>query len=341
MLKIFYSIVLWEFKEFYRNPATLFWAVGFPIILSIVLGFAFFQKKQPVTKVGILNSSDELLLKLKSKDTKSRFEFIPVTKETVGAKIKKGQITLYLYVRESQIEFHLDSKNQDSYLAYLELKNILSENVSKEKTKLIEIETRGDRYIDFLIPGLLALGIMNSCVWGTGYSLMEMRIKKLMKRMIASPLPKWLFLFSHLFTRIILSGFDFLALLAVAHLFFDVKLQGDISGVLIIYLSGMIAFFGIAVFISSRAENTQVANGLTNTVTFPLTLLCGVFYSYENFPQIAVRVIQYLPLSLVADTLRSIFNEGAGASVSFIPSIILLCTGTFFFAIGIKIYKWD
>jgi len=121
---------------------------------------------------------------------------------------------------------------------------------------------------------------------------------------------------------------------------FKMTIQGDISALLLVFLAGNIAFAGIAVFVSSHTSNTEVGNGLINFVVFPMMILSGIFFSYQNFPDWSLPVIRNLPLSMLTDGIRSIINEGAGYNEVTMPIIILLAMGALFFTIGLKIFKW-
>jgi ABC-2 type transport system permease protein len=121
---------------------------------------------------------------------------------------------------------------------------------------------------------------------------------------------------------------------------FKITIQGDISALIIMFLAGNIAFAGIAVFVSSHTSNTEVGNGLINFVVFPMMVLSGIFFSYQNFPDWSLPVIKNLPLTMLTDGIRSIFNEGAGYHEVALPILILLTVGALFFSAGLKIFKW-
>jgi ABC-type multidrug transport system permease subunit len=121
---------------------------------------------------------------------------------------------------------------------------------------------------------------------------------------------------------------------------FKMTIQGDISALILMFLAGNIAFAGLAVLVSSHTSNTEVGNGLINAVVFPMMILSGIFFSYQNFPGWSLPFIRNLPLTMVTDGLRSIFNEGAGYHEVAIPILILTSIGVLFFAIGLKIFKW-
>ena len=341
---MFIQLVLMELKSFYRNPGIIFWAFGFPLIMAGALGTAFSTKKDIVRKIGIVgNNNNDVISEYKAfpipQNSYSVFEFSALTEDEAVLKMKRGEIQLYLS-KENKLKYYFDPTNSESYQAYLLLERLIIPSLNNQ-SEIIKINNVGTRYIDFLIPGLLALGIMNSCVWGSGWTLIEFRIKKLMRRIMTTPLPKWIFLLSHVFTRFILSGIEFIFLIIFSFLLFDVKIQGSYIALFIIFLSGNFAFSGIAIMMSSRASSTQVANGLINLITFPMTIASGVFFSYHNFPEKAEKIIHYFPLTLLADSVRSIYNEGAVITDILTPIILLNIVGIFFFTLGLKIYKWD
>jgi ABC-type multidrug transport system permease subunit len=270
----------------------------------------------------------------------TKFTFISMSLEEAKLAMKRGQVTLYIERQAGNYKYYFDFNNNESYLTYLLLDRLLSGKINS-KNKVIQLSNKGDRYIDFLIPGLLALGIMNSCLWGTAWSLMDMRSKKLLRRLISTPLRKSVFLFSHFLSRSVLSAVEYFILILFAYFTFGVEVQGSIFGLFILFICGNFAFSGIAIFASSRASNSQIANGVINAISFPMMLLSGIFFSYHNFPDWATSIIRFFPLTLLADSVRAIFIEGADLLTIAGPSLILLGIGFLFFGIGLKIYKWD
>lgn len=130
------------------------------------------------------------------------------------------------------------------------------------------------------------------------------------------------------------------ALFIFALLAFKMTIQGNISALILIFLAGNIAFAGLAILISSHTSNTEVGNGLINFVVMPMMILSGIFFSYQNFPEWSLPVIKKLPLTILTDGVRSIFNEGAGFREAALPILILSAIGVLFFTIGLKIFKW-
>ena len=158
--------------------------------------------------------------------------------------------------------------------------------------------------------------------------------------MVATTMKKSYFLMALITVRVAMNLIESLLLLLFAWLVFDITIQGSILALLMIFIAGNIVFAGIAVFISSHTSNTEIGNGLINAIVMPMMVLSGVFFSYHNFPEWSIPVIQKLPLTLLADGLRSIFIEGAGFGDLIIPLTIMVLTGTLFFIAGLKIFKW-
>ena len=148
-------------------------------------------------------------------------------------------------------------------------------------------------------------------------------------------------MFSFAVTRIVTSLIEFILLYGFAYYYFDIVIQGSLAALALMYIVGITAFTGISVLAASRAENTRTGNGVINAVTIPMTILSGIFFSYHSFPAEAVFIIQLMPLTTLSDTIRSIFNEGAGFLDVMQPAVILTLEGIVSFFLGIKLFKWQ
>jgi ABC-type multidrug transport system permease subunit len=257
--------------------------------------------------------------------------------------LKRGTINVLLVGRNDSIEYHFDPMNPDAQLTYLKLSTAIGQGGIYEvqgNTEIKPLTVTGTRYIDFLVPGLIAMGVMMSSMWGISYGIIEKRSKKLLRRLVATPMKKSHFLIALITVRITMNFIESLVLFLFALFAFKMTIQGDISALIVTFLAGNIAFAGLAVLVSSHTSNTEVGNGLINFVVFPMMVLSGIFFSYQNFPDWSLPFIKYLPLTIVADGIRSIFNEGAGYHEVALPIVILLTIGTIFFSVGLKIFKW-
>jgi ABC-2 type transport system permease protein len=342
------QLISTQFKSFFREPAIIFWAIIFPILMAWVLGIAFTQKGELTKTVYVIEgNANERISSLKGekvlgKETgnPTKITFIHATKDDALVAIKRGEIALFMEAKNNSIIYTFDPSNPDAQLTHLILERELNQPQLKNASSIAPLTNRGSRYIDFLIPGLIAFGIMNSCLWGISWNLIEFRMKKLLRRMVATPMKKSSFLGAYLITRIIISLFESTLLFLFAYFYFGTVIEGSIPGLILVYLSGIFAFSGLAILVASRTQNTQVGNGLINVVVLPMTILSGIFFNYHNFPDWAIPVIKALPLTLVADTIRAIFIEGAGFADAIIPTAILTAVGATCFSLGLRIFKW-
>jgi ABC-2 type transport system permease protein len=340
----FLNLLAVQLKEFYREPSVLFWGFFFPVLMIAVLGLAFMHRpaeRRTIAVVGpITQYSASLHQKLDSLGQLGEFSFIIVSEQEALQKIQRGQISVYINKSPNgDVVFSYDPDNSEARMTYLLATNALL-STGQPGFRKQYITATGHRYIDFLVPGLLAMGIMNSCLWGIGWNLIDFRIKKLMRRMIATPMKKSVFLLAQVVSRAILLVAEAFLIFSFAHWAFGVEIQGSVVALLLVLMSGIMAFSGLAVLLASRARHSQVGNGLINATTMPMIILSGIFFSYQNFPEWASSIVRFLPLTLLADAVRSIFNEGAYLGEVWLEFLLLICMGFVFFVSGLKIFKW-
>ena len=367
-MKQFYILLISHLKEILREPAVLFWGIVFPILMAWGLGMAF-TKKPGVTGniVFIANTSDPDLLPdfMKEKldltktfskgqtcyqfnyaDKKSgkvTFNFYPKTWDDANIMLKKGEISLVIDSKNGTPTYYFDRMNQEAQLLHLRLTGLLEKGpvYFAEQTKHAQpLTLAGTRYVDFLIPGLIGMGIMMSCMWGLSYNMIDKRSKKLLRRMVATPMNKTIFLMSLFTARFLMNLIEASVLFFFAVFYFGLQIQGNVWALIILFIAGNAAFSGLAVLISSRTANSEVGNGLINAVVTPMMVLSGVFFSYHSFPDFLITIIRPLPLTMLNDGVRAIFNEGAGFSETILATVILFTEGFIFFIVGLKLFKW-
>ena len=364
-LKSFWQLISVNYKEFVREPGILFWALVFPILMAWVLGIAFSKKPEIVQTIAYVKNSSlaherftefletaeivfskaaqgmEYKKSIQTGMGRVTFRIIPVTKDSAVLMVKRGQASLILQEIDDSLHYLFDPQSAEARFNYIMLSSAINkERVLYDTSSVKILSQQGTRYIDFLIPGLLALGIMNDFLWGIGYGLIEIRTKKLLRRMVAAPMKKSLFIFSHFFARITLAMFEALVLLFFAWIYFRTGIQGSISAFVMIFLAGSFCFAGISILLASRTSSSRIGNSLINFISMPMMVLSGIFFSYHNFPEFIIPVIQKLPLTLLADSIRSIMIEGTGFRENLPEFFILTGVGAICFLAGIRIYKW-
>jgi ABC-type multidrug transport system permease subunit len=368
MNSILFQLVISQFKLFFREPGVVFWSFGFPVVMAWILGIAFANKGEILRNVAIVTENPAVVSALPkwlheksgtvdnqlsgeaelewevgmNAGDQARFRFRAMSEEEAVLALKRGQISLWIEGSpETNLSYRFDPDNADARLTYLLLETAFREKISSEiKAEIRPLTMVGIRYVDFLIPGLMAMSIMNACLWGIGWNLIELRIKKLLRRIVATPLRKSIFLISHGLNRMILSAAEMLLLYIFAYFYFDIRIQGSLLALALVFLSGYCAFAGIAILISSRVQNTQSGNGMINIVTMPMFILSGIFFSYHNFPDWLIPYVEVLPLTMLTNSLRGIITEGIGLAQVIQPSLGLFGIGAVCFALGLKLYRW-
>ncbi len=362
------------FKEIIREPGVLFWGIGFPILMSVGLGLAFTQKTDTVRKVAVIIEShtiqnDELKMetisfldqfgKIDSKGSENLFPYKLTVNDSVLGKnifmfgrmawsdaiinLKRGNINLIIIDKKNRAEYHFDPLNPDAQLCYLKLKKLSThEDLSaiENESEIKPLTVNGMRYIDFLVPGLIAMGVMMACMWGISYGIIEKRGKKLLRRMVATPMKRSHFLIALIGVRLSMNILESLILFIFTYFVFGISILGSLLALIVLFIAGNISFAGIAVFISARTSNTEIGNGLINAIVMPMMILSGIFFSYHNFPDWSIPILQILPLTMFAGGLRSIFLEGGGIKQIALPTLILITIGGVFFGVGLKFFKW-
>ncbi len=365
MNKPFFQLVLIHFREFYREPGILFWGIGFPVLMAWILGIAFTTKSDVIQNVALIenqqnqnqqfrsflqttqteidkNSAKKYSILLKDETFgNTKLVFIPTTRDQALVSMKRGIVAVIIEEKSNALDYQFDPKNPEARLLYMQLTQAINNSQKTiDNAKISPISEVGMRYIDFLVPGLLAMGIMNSCFWGVGYSLVDMRSKKLLRRLVATPMKKTTFLISMFAARFALGLIEALVLCVFVFYVFDIAVSGSILALFLIYIAGYMGFAGLSFFIASRTSKTQIVNAYMNALSMPMMFLSGVFFTYHHFPDWAILIIQKLPLTMLADSIRSIFVEGAGLKNIMFEFIALSSVGVIFTAASIKMYKW-
>jgi hypothetical protein len=352
---------LWELyatrlREFYRQPARVFWVYVFPTILAVGLGIAFkSQKPQPVHATVVVASAGagigaplEVLERPEVRTGRAGRSGLVVDTDTeAGAmhRLRTGKTALVVgRGADGRVEYHYDETRPEAVTARTVVDEWLQAGngrVDPVATGDVLVTEHGSRYIDFLIPGLIGLNIMGGGLWGVGFLLVNFRLGKLLKRFQATPMPRQNFLLSILGARLTFLLPDVLTLLAVGHFLFQVPMRGNPVVFGLVVILGALAFAGIGLLVGSRAATIETAQGLMNLVMLPMWLLSGVFFASDRFPAVMQPLIQALPLTQTVGGLRRVMLEGAGIGQVWPGLLILAAWAVVSFVLALRIFKWS
>jgi ABC-type multidrug transport system permease subunit len=336
------ELTIVRLKEFGREPDAVFWVFAFPLLLTVALGFAFREKPPDRIPVGVAEgplAQQRLAALQKSPSLLPRL----YSEKEGREELRRGHISLFV-AGDAQPIYRLDPTRPDARTARVEVDAALQEGVGRRDifvAKEEHVSEQGSRYIDFLVPGLLGMNLMGTGMWSIGFSVVNARLKKLLKRFLATPMRKSHFLISQFLSRLIFLVVEVSVVVIFAWLVFGVAIRGSFALFALTCLLGGTAFAGIGLLIASRARTLEAISGLMNLVMMPMWICSGVFFSYERFPDVVKPFIRALPLTALNDALRAVMNDGYGLT-QVAPQLINLMIWTVVaYAIGLKIFRWQ
>jgi ABC transporter DrrB family efflux protein len=342
------QLILSRLREFYREPEAVFWVYGFPILMTAALGIAFRENPEPQYHVDVTGPQSAAVVQtLQSEKTprgKPRYMVQEQPADEARNRLRTGKTDLVVTAWSGKYEYEFVPSRAESKTARDEVNNVLqrgagrSDPVSNQSTEMNE---RGGRYIDFLVPGLLGMGLMGGGLWGLGFVTVDMRIRKLLKRLVATPMRKADFLAALMISRLVFMVPEVLVLLVFAWLVFDVTIAGSIVAVVFLILLGAFAFAGLGLLVASRAKTTEAVSGLMNLVMLPMWVLSGIFFSSERFPDFLQPFIRVLPLTALNDALRAVMLDGATLASQWSEMLTLALWGGLSFALALRIFRWS
>ena len=329
-------------KEFLRESEALFWVFGFPLILALALGFAFREKppdRVPVAVVAGPNAQQRLAALQKSQFLLPRI----MSEQEARDALRRGKVSLVIAGTDT-IAYRFDATRPDAQSARREADDALQTAAGRRdvlRAREERVHEQGARYIDFLIPGLLGMNLMGTGMWSMGFTIANARMKKLLKRLVATPMRKTDYLLAQFLSRLIWLIIETTVLVAFGWIIFGVRVNGSIAVLAILCIVGGYAFSGIGLLTASRAKTLEAVSGLMNFIMMPMWLCSGVFFSYERFPDSIKPIIRVLPLTLLNDALRAVINDAAGLSQIALQLGLLAAWGIVTFAIGLKVFRWQ
>ena len=333
-------------KELQREPEVIFWVFVFPLLLALGLGIAFRNKPADVTSVALVRTpgSDEFLAMLKRSPHWSSFRVEIRDREPALQDFRLGKYDLVVeYSGSEGVVYHYDPSRTESVLSRAEVNDALQSAAGRRDplpAGAVASSEPGSRYIDFLIPGLLGMNIMNAAMWGIGFALVEMRQRKLLKRFVATPMCRSDFLLALTSSRLVLMLVEVGLLLGFGVLVFRMRVLGSLLSILLLGAVGAISFGGLGLLTASRAQKIEGVSGLINVVMMPMWVFSGVFFSYQRFPAMIQPFIKVLPLTALNDALRATILQGASLGSQAGRLLILAVWGGISFLLALRWFRW-
>jgi len=337
------QLTLMRLREIGREPGVLFWAFGFPVVMSLALGIAFRVRGPEPIVVGALPgiSAEAHRALAEAKVTVRQLDGV-----AAEAELRAGRVNLLLAPPQGPgqpLIFRFDPARAEARSARTAVNQILQRAAGQTEPRLVsdeEVHEPGSRYIDFLIPGLIAMNLMSGSMWGVAWVVVQMRVRKLLKRMLAAPMRRHHLMYAFGLARLVIIPLELIVILAFSRLAFSVQVAGSYLALVAVAFAGSACFASMAIAVASRAENTETVSGLMNLITMPMFITSGVFFASSNFPESIQPVIRILPLTAMCDGLRAVMIDGAGLG-GVLPSLLILALwGVPSFLVGLRYFRW-
>jgi len=337
-LRSLWQLTAVRFWLILREPEAIFWIFIFPILLAAGLGIAF--RNRPPEVLPVAATTPRLTQALAAdKGLKATRMTEPEGRHALAT----GAILLLAIARNGGVVYEYDATNPDARTARLVANEAIQQAAGRRDAVTAAnqpVHEVGSRYIDFVVPGLLGMNLMGSAMWGLGFAIVEARQKKLLKRLVASPMPRWQYLMSFVLSRLAMLVIEVVAFLGFARLAFGVPFRGPLWELGAVCVLTSLVFSAMGLLVASRARTMEAVSGLMNLTMLPMWILSGVFFSASRFPAAIQPFVQALPLTAAINAMRGNMLQGLGAEHLMAPVGILLVWLVVPFAVSVRIFRW-
>ncbi len=333
------QLVLMRIREFVREPEAVFWAIFFPILLSVGLGIAF--RNQPADVLAVATPSAALAQALRAEPGLAVDE---VTADAAREALRLGKVVLVAEPGPTGgVVLRYDDTSPQGRAARLLADRAIQRAAGRVDPVTVTdelLQEPGSRYIDFVVPGLVGLGIMSNAIWGLGFSIVDSRRRRLIKRLVATPMSRTDYLLSHLIWRLMILVIEVAVPVGFGAIAFGVPMRGSLLDLVLLSVLASLTFSAMGLLIASRARTIEGVSGLMNLTQVPMWILSGVFFSAQRFPDLLQPLVTALPLTAAIDGLRAIMLQGAplvdlGPEIGVLGAWLVVS-----FVLALKLFRW-
>lgn len=337
------QLILARIKEFYREPMAIFWVYGFPLLMALALGIAF--RENPVEEISVDLIGDGDVAKLAAKlRADERFKVKLPKEDEWKRRLQSGKTDLVIEVlggsSKEQLRYWNQPHRPESRLAQYAVEILLFRDADAPRPEVKHLQQAGSRYIDWFLPGLLGVNLMGGGLWGVGFVIVDMRVRKLLKRFLATPMRRSDFMLAIMISRLLFTIGDVILLIVFGYFVFGVRCQGSYLDLAAAVLLGSAAFAGVGLLVACRAKTIETVSGLMNLVMLPMWVCSGVFFSAERFPDWMQPLVNALPLTALNQLLRGVMLDARSLATMWPQLLVLVLWGSVSFAIALKVFRW-
>jgi ABC-type multidrug transport system permease subunit len=332
MMQRFLAVFRARNREFLRDHASLSWNLLFPVLIVMGFAFAFSGETPALFKVGVYNNQAHQDLEFFAT---AHVQFIPVD-ELTGAITKVERHQLDMAIDADSQRYWINTNSPRGYLLERVLLGTDARNFQKSTVTGEEV-----RYVDWLVPGLLAMNMMFSALYGVGYVIVRYRKNGVLKRLKATPLTAFEFLAAQVTSRLWLTLMATLLVFIGTDFFIDFRMFGSYLDLFIVFFLGAISLISLGMIVAARTASEELAEGLVNLISWPMVFLSGVWFSLEGIHPSLQKLAFLFPLTHLIESARAIMIDGVGLNGILGHLVILLIMSGIFLTIGAYTFRWE
>jgi ABC-2 type transport system permease protein len=338
MLKRVQAVFVARNREFLRDRGTLAWNILMPVILVFGLAFVFGGEGRDQYTVGVLQAASEIDASVHPFLETRFIEFVPVSDEDDGfRKVARHRLDLLVRFGDAP-RYWVNPESPRGYFA----ERVLLQADAPAGGRMQKAQISGEpiRYVDWVLPGILGMNMMFSCLFGVGYVVVRYRKNGFLKRLRATPLRPVEFIVAQVASRLMLvlvvTAFVYLA----THFILDTRMDGSYLTLLLVAVVGSISMVSLGLLIAARVTSEELAGGLLNMISWPMMILSGVWFSLEGAGPAVQGLAKIFPLTHILDSARAVMLDGASLA-DIAPDLIMLTVLSLaFLALGAHYFRW-
>jgi ABC-2 type transport system permease protein len=346
MWRRIFAVFVARNREFYRDRAGLGWNIFMPILM--VLGFAFIFGGGPQDQLKIVVATADGALPVEPTGLLAlRYvRFIPVMDPGPSiAKVERHQVDLLVDLRQDPPGYWVNTGSPKGYLAERLLLGMEPRApagaAAAPAPERHPVSGRAVTYADWVLPGVLAMNLMFSSLWGVGWVIVRYRKNGVLRRLKATPLSPFEFLSAQILSRLLVVLSANLAVFLGASLVLDFQMRGSYAALALVYGTGALCLISLGLIVSSRLRTEELADGILNLISWPMLLLSGVWFSMDGTSPAAQFLSRLSPLTHLVDAARRVMIDGAGVA-EVLPEVLLLgALALAFLTLAARLFRWE
>lgn len=332
----FWALFAARNMEFYRDRAALSWAFIFPLLIIVGCALAFSRPDETIIRLGVVGAEQDVAqIRLATQ------RYVEIThyddKTRALEQVRHHQLDLLIAIKPGALNYWLNPESASGLAARELLQAMDADKNLSEQT----LSGQAIRYVDWVMPGVLAMNMMFAALFGIGYVIVRYRQNGVLKRFQATPVSSLQFISAQMASRLVIVVLVNSLIFLGCDYFLDLLMLGSYSLLLLIALIGSLSLLSLGLVIASRTASEELAGGLLNTLTWPMMFFSEIWFSLENAPHWMQQFANLMPLTHIVNAARAVMIEGATLSDVNHHLVALLAITVVMLLLAAKLFRWQ